>query len=139
VECVNNPLDFVKNSTKLIDFRAIVLTIPPRGRTASGHSPRYTGVKSDLRPRLEELVMPDGAPPDPREMGIYLTLAQVGLEMVAPLIAGLVIDYFAGWGPWATLGGMLLGFVGGITHIVVLSNKQEAAMRNKKPPGDNLP
>jgi F0F1-type ATP synthase assembly protein I len=83
--------------------------------------------------------MPDDRRPDAREMGIYFTLAQVGLEMVAPLIAGLVIDHFAGWGPWATLAGMVLGFVGGITHIVVLSNKQEAGWRNKKPPGDQPP
>jgi F0F1-type ATP synthase assembly protein I len=81
--------------------------------------------------------MPGNRPPDAREMGIYFTLAQVGLEMVMPLIVGLVIDHWAGWGPWATLGGMVLGFVGGITHIVMLSNKQEAAMRNKKPPGDD--
>jgi F0F1-type ATP synthase assembly protein I len=97
------------------------------------------GVKTDLRPRCGEPVVPDDHPSDSREMGIYLTLAQVGLEMVAPLIVGLVIDYYANWGPWAALSGIVLGFVGGICHIVVLSNKQEAAMRKKKPPGDDLP
>jgi F0F1-type ATP synthase assembly protein I len=56
-------------------------------------------------------------------MGYYLALAQVGLEMVAPLIAGLILDYYIGWGPWAMIGGAILGFVGGITHIVILSNK----------------
>jgi F0F1-type ATP synthase assembly protein I len=81
--------------------------------------------------------MPDGGPPDARELGIYFTLAQVGVEMVAPLIVGLVIDYYADWGPWATIGGTVLGFVGGITHIVLLSNKHEAMLRNQKKPGDH--
>jgi F0F1-type ATP synthase assembly protein I len=81
--------------------------------------------------------MTDGRPPDPREMGVYFTLAQVGLEMVAPLFVGLVIDYYADWGPWATIGGTVFGFVGGITHIVLLSNKQDAILRQQKKPGDH--
>jgi F0F1-type ATP synthase assembly protein I len=83
--------------------------------------------------------MPDDGPPDAREQGIYFTLAQVGVEMVVPLIVGLVIDHYAAWGPWATLAGMVLGFVGGITHIVLLSNKQDAVLRKKQPPGDKHP
>jgi len=83
--------------------------------------------------------MPDDHPPDARELGIYFTLAQVGLEMVAPLFVGLVIDHYADWGPWATIGGTILGFAGGIMHIVLLSNKQEAAMRQKKSPKDRVP
>jgi len=70
-------------------------------------------------------------------MGIYLSLAQVGLEMVAPLVVGVVIDHYAGWGPWATVIGIIVGFVGGISHIVVLSRKQDEARRgNDKPKGD---
>jgi F0F1-type ATP synthase assembly protein I len=81
--------------------------------------------------------MPDGRPPDAREMGIYFTLAQVGVEMVMPLIVGLVIDRWVGWGPWAMLGGTVLGFVGGIAHLVILSKQQDAGQRDKKPPGSN--
>ena len=73
--------------------------------------------------------MPDSRPPDAREMGYYLTLAQVGLEMVAPLILGLVIDSYAGTTPWLTLAGVVLGFVGGVTHIIVVTNKHDAAAR----------
>ena len=65
-------------------------------------------------------------------MGYYLALAQVGLEMVAPLILGLVVDSVAGTMPWFTLGGVVLGFVGGITHLVVLGNKHDAATRGKQ-------
>jgi F0F1-type ATP synthase assembly protein I len=80
--------------------------------------------------------MPDDQPPDARELGYYFTLAQVGLEMVAPLVVGLVIDYWAGWGPWATLAGIVLGFVGGMVHLVMLANKQDGELRERKPPGN---
>jgi len=30
--------------------------------------------------------------PDPKQLGIYFTLAYVGMEMVAPLVAGLILD-----------------------------------------------
>lgn len=76
--------------------------------------------------------MPDERPPDAREMGINLTLAQVGVEMVVPMIVGLVIDYLAGCLPWATLAGLGLGAVGGIAHLVMLSNQQDALQREKK-------
>lgn len=74
-----------------------------------------------------------------RELGIYFTLAQVGVEMVVPLLVGLVIDHYAAWGPWATVGGMIVGFVGGISHIVLLSNRQNSLQNKKKPPGESPP
>jgi len=79
--------------------------------------------------------MPDKRPPDAREMGFNFTLAQVGVEMVVPLIVGLVIDRYANTSPWFTISGVILGFVGGVTHIVVLTNQQEAARRDKNKPG----
>jgi F0F1-type ATP synthase assembly protein I len=83
--------------------------------------------------------MPGERPPDMREMGIYFTLAQVGVEMVVPLVVGLVIDYYAGTMPWLTMAGMVVGFVGGIVHIVVLANQQEAARRDRNKRGENPP
>jgi F0F1-type ATP synthase assembly protein I len=76
--------------------------------------------------------MPDYRPPDAREMRYYLSLAQAGLEMVVPLIVGLVIDYYAGTTPWFAIFGLVLGFVGGITHLVVMGNKLDAATRNDR-------
>jgi F0F1-type ATP synthase assembly protein I len=82
--------------------------------------------------------MPDNRPPDAREMRYYLSLAQTGLEMVVPLIVGLVIDYYAGTTPWFAIAGLVLGFVGGITHLVVMGNKHDAAagrdQRGSNPP-----
>lgn len=63
-------------------------------------------------------------PMGPKELGYYFTLAQVGLEMVAPLGLGLVLDHYLGWSPWGLIGGTVIGFVGGIAHLVVLANRQ---------------
>jgi F0F1-type ATP synthase assembly protein I len=76
--------------------------------------------------------MPDDRPPDAREMGKYMALAQVGFEMVVPLIVGLVIDNYAGTGPWLMVAGAVLGFVGGIMHLIALSNRQNAQDRNQE-------
>jgi F0F1-type ATP synthase assembly protein I len=83
--------------------------------------------------------MPDDRNPDARELGIYFTLAQVGVEMVVPLILGLVVDYYASTSPWAMIAGMILGFVGGLWHIVLLTNKQEAARQQKGKSGSDSP
>jgi F0F1-type ATP synthase assembly protein I len=78
--------------------------------------------------------MPEGRP-DPKEVGSYLTLAHVGMEMVAPMGLGIALDSFFGWTPWATVVGTVLGFVGGIVHLVILSNRYDADRRTP-PPGD---
>lgn len=76
--------------------------------------------------------MPD-TPPDNRELGHYLAMAQVGMEMVAPLILGLVVDHYAGTRPWGLIIGAVIGFVGGIAHLVTLGNRKDRAGR--EPPG----
>jgi F0F1-type ATP synthase assembly protein I len=90
-----------------------------------------TGSRKYLRPSQVEAVMPEEQPPDQRELGLNLTLAQVGVEMVTPLFVGLVVDHYAGTSPWFTISGVILGFVGGVTHIVLLANRQEMARRKK--------
>jgi hypothetical protein len=75
-----------------------------------------------------------GRPPNPSEFGYYVTLAQVGLEMVAPLLLGIWLDYSFGWRPWATLAGVLFGFVGGLVHLILLGNRGDATDRSE-PPG----
>lgn len=74
-------------------------------------------------------------PPDSRELGYYFSLAQVGLEMVVPLVAGVWLDRTFGWTPWATLAGIALGFVGGLGHLIVLAKRSETD-RSPKPPGE---
>jgi len=72
-------------------------------------------------------------PPDSREMGYYFALAQIGLEMVAPMGLGIGLDYWFGWTPWATVIGLVLGFVGGLVHLVLLVQRHDAEER--RPPG----
>lgn len=57
---------------------------------------------------------------DQRRMGLYLALAQVGLEMVAPIVIGVVVDVNYGWAPWGIVAGAVLGLVGGLAHMVAI-------------------
>ncbi len=66
--------------------------------------------------------MPQG-PPDQKPMGYYLALSQVGLEMVAPVGLGAVLDHYLDWSPWGVIVGAVLGLVGGLVHLVVLANR----------------
>jgi F0F1-type ATP synthase assembly protein I len=61
--------------------------------------------------------------PDPKQLARYATLAQVGLEMVAPIVVGWFLDGYFGWSPWAVIVGALVGLVGGVAHLVALSNR----------------
>jgi F0F1-type ATP synthase assembly protein I len=70
--------------------------------------------------------------PDPRETGRFLVLAQTGIEMVTPLAIGAFIDYKMGWSPWATVAGAVLGFVGGIVHLIVIAQKMGRDEEDKK-------
>ncbi len=58
--------------------------------------------------------------PDPRDLGFYYSLANVGMEMVIPTALGLVVDHYVGTMPWITIVLTVFGFVGGLVHLVVL-------------------
>jgi F0F1-type ATP synthase assembly protein I len=73
--------------------------------------------------------------PNPKEVGRYLALAQVGLEMVSPIGLGLALDYSFGWLPWGTIVGAVFGLIAGIGHLFMLANRQ-ARSRHLGPPGD---
>jgi F0F1-type ATP synthase assembly protein I len=65
--------------------------------------------------------------PDRKEMGRYVALSQVGLEMIAPILVGLVVDHYLGWTkPWALVAGAVCGLCGGLIHLVHLLNKMDA-------------
>jgi F0F1-type ATP synthase assembly protein I len=69
--------------------------------------------------------------PDRKELSRYLALGQVGLEMVAPIVLGLLLDWYVKWtAPWAAVGGAVLGLVGGFIHLVQMLNKMDST----KPP-----
>lgn len=63
-------------------------------------------------------------PPNPRDLGYYFAIGQVGLEMVLPIALGAFLDYRFGWAPWATVAGVALGLVGGVAHLVTLAGRQ---------------
>jgi F0F1-type ATP synthase assembly protein I len=60
---------------------------------------------------------------DRKELGRYLAISQVGLEMVAPILLGLALDHYLGWSPWGVVVGAGLGLVGGLAHLIHLSGK----------------
>jgi F0F1-type ATP synthase assembly protein I len=70
--------------------------------------------------------------PDPKEMGFYFALAQVGLEMVVPVGAGALLDHYLNWTPWATASGAVVGFLGGLAHLVTILNKHEKSDREPR-------
>jgi F0F1-type ATP synthase assembly protein I len=60
-----------------------------------------------------------------KELGKYYAMSQVGLEMAAPVGIGLALDHFFGWSPWCAVAGVVLGFVGGLFHLVKIVNRQQ--------------
>lgn len=64
--------------------------------------------------------------PDRKDMGRYVALGQVGMEMVAPIVAGLAVDHYFGCRPWGVIVGAVLGPVGGFVHLVHMLNKMDA-------------
>jgi F0F1-type ATP synthase assembly protein I len=71
---------------------------------------------------------------DPKELGRLLSLAQVGTEMVVPIVAGLLLDRWLGTLPWCTVVGVFLGLILGIIHLVVLNSFSDTP---KAPRGSN--
>jgi F0F1-type ATP synthase assembly protein I len=60
--------------------------------------------------------------PERSRLAQYAALSQVGLEMVAPIGLGLLLDYWLAWGPWGAILGAILGLVGGMAHLVSILN-----------------
>ncbi|HKB39668.1 MAG TPA: AtpZ/AtpI family protein [Gemmataceae bacterium] len=77
--------------------------------------------------------MPDD-PNRPRDMGLYLALAGLGVEMVVPIILGATLDAYLNWTPWATVAGVVLGFVMSLFHMMLLLKRLDKP--SQKPPQD---
>lgn len=65
-------------------------------------------------------------------VGRYYALAQCGMEMVIPTIAGIFVDKWLGTAPIFIILFTVFGFVGGITHIIYLSKAIEKAEKEEK-------
>src|SRR5205823_14847216 len=100
----------------MVDFRRLGLRIPPRvAWKPTGCNPwAWRG----------EVAMPE-RPPDARELGYYFSLAQVGLEMVVPVVVGLLLDHYLGWRPWGVVVGAVLGLVTGLTHLITMTDRRQ--------------
>ena len=64
--------------------------------------------------------------------GLYYALATCGMEMVAPMILGIILDNWLGTTPIFAAITVVVGFVGGITHMVLISNKINDADRAER-------
>jgi F0F1-type ATP synthase assembly protein I len=66
-----------------------------------------------------------------QETGRYFALAQVGMEMVAPIAVGMAADYYLDSTPWGVAAGAVLGLVGGLWHLIVLAKRIDEADRSR--------
>jgi F0F1-type ATP synthase assembly protein I len=74
-------------------------------------------------------------PPDPKELGFYVALAQIGLEMAVPAGVGLWLDHLFDWHPWGVIVGAVLGFGGGMLHLLQLVNRHQEQDSSPPKPG----
>ena len=65
----------------------------------------------------------DERSPASREVAWYMALGQLGLEMAAPIVLGLWLDSHFQTQPWLTVAGAVVGFVGGMTHLLIVVNQ----------------
>jgi F0F1-type ATP synthase assembly protein I len=64
-------------------------------------------------------------PINPRELGRYFAIAQIGLEMVVPIGIGIALDHYLDWAPWGVVSGAILGLVVGLVHLVDLTKERD--------------
>lgn len=67
-------------------------------------------------------------PQDGRDASDYRGLALAStavLELVAPILIGVWLDRKFGWEPWGLAVGAVVGFVGGIAHLVLLTKRAD--------------
>jgi F0F1-type ATP synthase assembly protein I len=63
-------------------------------------------------------------PVNPREYGLYISVAGVGMEMAAMVGIGLLLDHSFGWSPWGVVGGAVFGLIAGVAHLAALANRR---------------
>jgi F0F1-type ATP synthase assembly protein I len=76
--------------------------------------------------------MAQNKPWNPKEFGSFVSIGQIGMEMAVPIGIGVALDYYFNSGPWATIAGAVLGFTGGMAHLIALANKGNDASTSKR-------
>jgi F0F1-type ATP synthase assembly protein I len=73
---------------------------------------------------------------NPKKLGLYISLGQVGMEMVVPIAAGAALDHYSEvTAPWGTLGGVFFGFTSGLLHLITIMKRLEKLNdKGPKPP-----
>ncbi|HMP01157.1 MAG TPA: AtpZ/AtpI family protein [Gemmatales bacterium] len=68
-----------------------------------------------------------------KALGDYARYSQLGLEMVAPIIAGYLLDAFVfGSEPWLTIAGAVFGLFWSLYRVIRLVEREE---RKERPEG----
>ncbi len=70
--------------------------------------------------------------PDPRDVNFYYSLSQIGMEMVAPIVLGVLADIYLGIMPWGVIVGSVLGPVLAFVHLISMLNRRNRAKADKK-------
>ena len=55
-----------------------------------------------------------------RDFGKWVALAGAGLAIFVPIVIGSILDKHLGWQNWGTLGGVVIGFVAGISYLLAV-------------------
>lgn len=76
--------------------------------------------------------------PGGRDASDYRGLALAGTavtEMVAPILVGVWADGHFGWSPWGLAVGAVVGFVGGLAHLIILTRRADGKKSDGGGPG----
>jgi F0F1-type ATP synthase assembly protein I len=72
-------------------------------------------------------------PGNRRMLGRAMALTQVPVEMVGLLVLGLVGDNYLHTTPWLSVIGAVLGFVLGLSHLVIIVNQMNKDSSSESP------
>jgi F0F1-type ATP synthase assembly protein I len=71
-------------------------------------------------------------PYDSNDLGRYMAMGQIGMEMAGPIVIGALLDYWLGCQPWLTVIGACLGLVFGLVVLIRMATKGKKDRADKK-------
>jgi F0F1-type ATP synthase assembly protein I len=73
-----------------------------------------------------------------KDLGRYLAIGQVGFEMAGPIALGWLLDSYFRWSPWGVVAGAVIGFVGGMAHLIQLTSPKKKPGKDRANQSDEL-